>query len=338
MALQTSRRLAGIAASGTWDSALSSAEFTAIRSVGFIPVGQVLGAAVYNVGFAGGYSCPTYGAGGGDAILEFSRDRGYGAPMSFTHVSGSGASAAYGPLVNTLYAARRQAIARMSAECRALGGHGIVGVSLTIGRFPGGAIEFKAIGTAIRAPGGVELDASFTSAVTGQEFAKLIMAGAVPVSLVLGISIGVRHDDWLMRGQKRRSVGNVEVEAYTELLNRTRRDARNELQLDVGRVSGDGVVIQRTELHISEQECRGLEHARDYRAEVTMLGTAITAFAGERRVAERPSLAVLSVDPERRRVSRVGPGNAGSGPSLSALALGEHDKQEESHNGEQEQQ
>lgn len=56
-----------------------------------------------------------------------------------------------------------------------------------------GVIEFKAIGTAVRAPGGVALKTPFTSDVSGQEFAKLIMAGAVPVSLVLGISIGVRH-------------------------------------------------------------------------------------------------------------------------------------------------
>ena len=48
-------RMAEIRGSGTWGSALSTAEFAAIRSVGFEPVGQVLGAAVYNIGFTGGY-------------------------------------------------------------------------------------------------------------------------------------------------------------------------------------------------------------------------------------------------------------------------------------------
>ena len=115
-------------------------------------------------------------------------------------VSSSGVMAAFAPLVNTLYEARRRAIGRMSAECAALGGHGVVGVSLELGPFPGGAVEFKAIGTAVRAPGGVRLKAPFTSDVSGQEFAKLIMAGVVPVSLVLGISIGRRHDDWLDQG------------------------------------------------------------------------------------------------------------------------------------------
>lgn len=320
-----------------WGSALSTDEFAAIRSVGFEPAGQVLGAAVYNVGFPGDYSCPTYGSRESEAIRDFNRSRGYGLAVSFTRVSGGGGASAYGPLVNTLYAARRKAIARMSAQCQELGGHGVVGVSLTIGRFPGGGVEFNAIGTAVRAPGGMRLDAPFTSAVSGQEFAKLIMAGLVPVALVLGISIGVRHDDWLMRGQTRWTVGNVEVDAYTELVNRTRQDARNELQLDVGRVSADGVVIERADMHIGEAECAGLEHARDYRAEVTMLGTAISQFSSRAPHRDRPSLAVLSLDPQRRSAARAdGAASIGTGPSLSVLLAERHDNQEQNRDGEQE--
>ena len=56
-------RMAEIRRSGTWGSALSADEFTAIRSVGFEPVGQVLGAAVYNIGYTGGYGCPGAWAG-----------------------------------------------------------------------------------------------------------------------------------------------------------------------------------------------------------------------------------------------------------------------------------
>src|SRR5579863_2641702 len=208
-------RMSEINASGTWASALSTEEFAAIKSVGFEPVGQVLGAAVYNIGFGSSKECPTY-----------PERKMYTLPV-YTMVSSTGVWAAYGPLVATLYEARRRAIARMSAECAALGGHGVVGVSVEVGPFPGGAVEFRAIGTAVRAPGAVRLKAPFTSDVSGQEFAKLIMAGLVPVSLVLGISIGVRHDDWLKRGQSRWTIGNVEVRGYTELVNRTRADARN---------------------------------------------------------------------------------------------------------------
>ena len=43
---------------GRWESALTCQEFTAVRGVGFEPVGQVFGAAVYAAGYASGYSCP----------------------------------------------------------------------------------------------------------------------------------------------------------------------------------------------------------------------------------------------------------------------------------------
>ena len=285
-------RLSEINASGTWASALSTEEFAAIKSVGFEPVGQVLGAAVYNIGLASSKECPTY-----------SERRVYQLPV-YTMVSSTGVMAAFAPLVNTLYEARRRAIARMSAECAALGGHGVVGVSLELGPFPGGAVEFKAIGTAVRAPGGVRLKTPFTSDVSGQEFAKLIMAGLVPVSLVLGISIGVRHDDWLKRGQTRWTVGNVEVRGYTELVNRTRADARNELMLDVSRVHAEGVVVKRMDLRTSVERCEAVTGGRDHRAEVTVIGTAITEFTPSQGAVERPSLAVLSLDPERRAAVR----------------------------------
>jgi hypothetical protein len=43
-------RMAEIRSSGTWGSALTADEFAAVRSVGFEPVGQVFGAAVYSAG------------------------------------------------------------------------------------------------------------------------------------------------------------------------------------------------------------------------------------------------------------------------------------------------
>src|SRR5579863_5859003 len=53
-------RMAEIKRSGTWGSALSTAEFAAIRSVGFVPVGLAFGAAVFSIKNAGSYGCPTY--------------------------------------------------------------------------------------------------------------------------------------------------------------------------------------------------------------------------------------------------------------------------------------
>ena len=54
-------RLAEIRGSGTWGSALTADEFTAIKSTGVQPVGQVLGAAGDDIGDTRGWSIPSYG-------------------------------------------------------------------------------------------------------------------------------------------------------------------------------------------------------------------------------------------------------------------------------------
>jgi uncharacterized protein YbjQ (UPF0145 family) len=288
--------MAEIRGSGTWGSALTADEFAAIRSVGFEPVGQVLGAAVYNVGYTGGYGCPGAWAGYGGWATPY---------QSVTQVSGQGGYGSFGPLVQTMYEARRTAIGRMSAECAELGGHGVVGVRLTIGPFPAGGLEFKAIGTAVRAPGGAPPRAPFTSDLSGQDFAKLIMTGWVPAGLVLGISIGARHDDWLTTGQTRWGAGNAEVTGYTELVNSARHDARVQLERDVRGRGADGVVIADMGMRIRERECPSQQHGRDHIAEVTIIGTAIARFTRTQRHEAGPSLAILSLDPQRRQAARV---------------------------------
>ena len=116
-----------------------------------------MGAAVYNIGYTGGYACPAWGGG----YVMGARYSSYANPYnSVTATSGSGSLGSYAPMVRTMYEARRTAISRMTAECEALGGHGVVGVRLTIGPFPAGGLEFKAIGTAIRAPGVAPLRAA----------------------------------------------------------------------------------------------------------------------------------------------------------------------------------
>jgi hypothetical protein len=76
-----------------------------------------------------------------------------------------------------------------------LGGHGVVGMRLSQGLFSFGGLEFTAIGTAVRAPGAAYAQEPFTCDLSGQDFAKLIMAGWAPAGPALGISIGSRHDD-----------------------------------------------------------------------------------------------------------------------------------------------
>ncbi len=288
-------RMAEIRDSGTWGSALSTEEFAAIRGVGFEPVGQVLGACVYNIGYTGGYGCA-----GGWSTGMFG-----GAVAAATQVSGQGGWASYGPLTKAMYDARRKAIGRMTAECAALGGHGIVGVSLSFGSFPLGGLEFRAIGTAVRGMGAPAPPHPFSSDLPGQDFAKLIHAGWVPVGLALGISIGARHDDWRTRGSTFWGAGNTEVGGYTELVNLARHDARVQLEGDVGRMGADGVVVSGVDMRVRERECPAREGTRDHIAEVTIIGTAVAQFTSPAVAAPPGSLAILSLDPQRRQVARV---------------------------------
>jgi uncharacterized protein YbjQ (UPF0145 family) len=287
--------MAEIRRSGTWGSALSSDEFAAIRSAGFEAAGQVLGAAVYNVGYMGGYGCP--GAWGSMAYAW--------GPRAGTQVSSQGGYGSFGPLVQTMYQARRTAISRMVEECTQLGGHGVVGVRLSIGSFPAGGLEFRAIGTAVRAPGAPPLRRPFTSDLSGQDFAKLVMKGWMPAGLVLGISIAARHDDWLTVGQTRWGAGNAEVTGYTELVNDARHDARTQLRADVKRLGAEGVVVADMDLRVRERECPVQEGRRDHIVEATNIGTAIVRFSTHSERRGGSSLAILSLDPQRRQAARV---------------------------------
>jgi uncharacterized protein YbjQ (UPF0145 family) len=276
-------RLAEQRKTHSWGSTLAVNEFAAISKVGFQPVGQVLGAAVYNIGDAGDEECP-YGMtvyrregtpayrppGGGPRLVP--------APVAPTGAAAIGSAR---PLVSVLYQARRAAIRRMTSECTALGALGVIGVRLEVGPFGDDEdiLEFRALGTAIRAPGVASRAQPFASDLSGQDFTKLVGHGWIPVGLALGVAVGYRHDDWLTKGQTRWTAGNVEVDGYTYLVRQMRTDARNELELDLVRMGADGVVVREMQTQITERKCPIVPFSRDHVVQATIVGTAIAQFA-----------------------------------------------------------
>ena len=275
-------RMREIQGTSTWGSALSTQEFNAIKSVGFDPVGQVLGTAVFQIGYQGGYGC----SGAWSGYL--------GQNMS-TDVS-SKAWAPFSALVQAMYNARHTALNRAVAECQALGGDGIVGASLKMHRFEAGGLEFTALGTAVRARGKVRPRKPFTSHVTGQEFAKLLLNGYVPTGLALGISVASRHDDYRTRASLSRWAGNQEVPGYTQLINNARHDARNQLMKDAARHGGDGVVVDEVSLRIGERECPTYQGGRDHIAEAFLLGTSIVRYERSHREPAPKPLTIMRLD------------------------------------------
>ncbi len=293
-------RLAGQRDTHSWGSTLTVNEFAAISKVGFEPVGQVLGAAVYNIGDAGDEECP-YG------LVVYRREGsptyrppGGGPRLAPAPVPPTGAAAigSARPLVSVLYQARRAAIRRMTTECTALGALGVIGVRLEVGPFgeDEDILEFRAFGTAIRAPGVVSRAQPFASDLSGQDFTKLVAHGWIPVGLALGVAVGYRHDDWLTKGQTRWTAGNVEVDGYTYLVRQMRTDARNELELDLVRMGADGVVVREMQTQITERKCPIVPFSRDHVAQATIVGTAITQFA---RMAPPPIYGIHKLDGRR---------------------------------------
>ena len=273
-------RLERLRTGTAWGSLLSVQEFTAISGAGFDPVGHVFGAAVVHLGYV-------------------SRAGRCSGSVSYTPRTdlASAAGGPFGALLRKAYGVRRLALARAIEECRALGGDGIVGVTLTIRPFPAGGTEFTVQGTAVRARTVIRPAAPFTSHVSGQEFARLLQSGWVPTALVFGISLGSRHDDTRTRRQTRRRARRREVGSYTELVKDTRRDARDQLGKAVAAQHGDGVVVDEMTLHISERECPSVEGQHDHIAEATILGTSIVSFGRPPAAGEQAPLTVIRLNP-----------------------------------------
>ncbi|TCO54911.1 heavy metal-binding domain-containing protein [Actinocrispum wychmicini] len=267
--VRAQQRLAMMRADHAFTSDLTVAEHHAIRSVGFSPVGQVMGSCVYHVGYMGRMSCGYSGWGRWNTDAAQVREA----------VS----------VRQAMYEARMLAIGRMRQEAAGLGGDGVVAVTLTIEPFPAGGLEFQAIGTAVRADGEVRPKHPFLSDLTGQDFAKLMRAGWVPCGLTLGLSVTIRHDDWRTQMQQG-SWYNTEITGQTQLVQIARSAARRRMREEAGQAGAAGVVIRTSSLRVWHQACaNGGDHQHDHLAEAVYIGTAITPFKrGKERTAAAP--------------------------------------------------
>ncbi len=243
-------------------SLLSAREFAALTGAGFDPVGYVLGTAVIRLG------SPNR-----SGLCD-------GPGRRRTHIAPAGEMV-------------QLALSRAVGECEALGGDGIVGVTVQARPFPAGGTEFTVQGTAVRARTAVRPAAPFTAHVSPQEFAGLLRAGWVPAALAVGVSVGTRHDD------RRRlpGLGNREMPGYTELVSDTRGVARTRLMHAAMRHAAEGVVVGEMTLRISERHCQTYEGSHDRVAEVTMLGTSIVSFGRSPATADRPPLTMMRLNP-----------------------------------------
>jgi uncharacterized protein YbjQ (UPF0145 family) len=252
----------------TWTSGLATAEFACLAAAGFTPVGQVMGASVHTL-----------------------------APWALTARNPSWPDAGSSPRSDAahtvLYEARREAMRTMTAECRALGGDGIIAVHVEIGPFHGEerTLAFQVRGTAVRANGAVRPPRPFSSDLSAQEFTALIQAGWVPVELVLGAALN-RLGESLPDAPNARLIGRrSELPDLHRVVASTRRSARRALRDDAARTGADGVVVSAADLRVYEAQHQRYIEAR-------FIGTAIAAFGAAR---PRPWSRLERLVPELRR-------------------------------------
>ncbi len=208
------RRMRGEGGKPLFTSDLSVSEFVLLNELGMEPVGLVLGSSIYHVGlqYANFYNNEELGV-----------------------------------LTQAMYHARELAMARMEEEATTLGADGVVGVQLEIGSYAwaGEALEFTAIGTAVRAPEGTDYKTKhgkpFTSDFSVQDFYKLHEAGYVPAELVLGNCVyHVAHQGW--RQSLSQFGANTELPNYTEAIYEARELAMSRMQAEAEAHGAEGIV------------------------------------------------------------------------------------------------
>jgi Putative heavy-metal-binding len=257
----------------------------ALASVGLEPVGEVMGCIVSQLGWAGYGGCGVYYGGMGRAAYGM-------APPPVT--SGDGGWSGFAPYVRALYHGYETALHRMLLEAQPLGADGVVGVTVTRERFgDSGMWEYVARGTAVRARATTRPTHLFTTDLSGGDVAKLLHAGWVPVSLMWGISVAVRHDDYYTRMAARSWTGqNIEVVGYSELVIHCRADAREQFENKLAKYGGDCAIVSDMNLHIWSMEPS--DGHRDHVAESVVVGNALAKFHGGRD-APTDSLKIMSL-------------------------------------------
>ena len=210
------RRMRGEGGPPLFTSDLSVSEFVLLEQLGWRPLGLVLGSSIYHVGIQ-------YGNFYQNQELQY--------------------------LSAAMYEARELAMSRMEEEADVLGADGIVGVRLEVGGYDWAenALEFTALGTAVKAPGSdgawrTHDNKPFTSDFSVQDFYKLVgSTGYVPRELVLGNCVyHIAHQGF---AQQMRNIGtNVELNNYTEAIYEARELAMSRMQAEAEAHGADGIV------------------------------------------------------------------------------------------------
>jgi uncharacterized protein YbjQ (UPF0145 family) len=269
---------------GVWTSDLSVDELAALRGIGYQPVAQVLGSSLYRLGWINTGWNPGLGVGG----MGMGGMYGWGAVQPQENQA----------LTRSLMQARARAVHRLVLEAQGLRADGVVGVRLTVRHWEWaqGMSEFTVLGTAVRRIGAAPPSEPFTSTLSGQDLAKLVLAGYLPVRLVMGAS-AQQAVALFGRGFGGFSAWtNSEVGTFSRALHQAQTAARQRLGLEAGEAGAAGVVGVEFSSKVVEYPT-GSEAILGRIVEWVILGTAVVPQASPAAL-PKPTL-VVPLTPRR---------------------------------------
>jgi uncharacterized protein YbjQ (UPF0145 family) len=253
----------GKAASGFFTSDLSVGEFALVHALGLRPISQVMGSSVYHVGW---------------------QQR----PGSYGGWQPGGVSQELTVVSEAWNTARLRAFARLEQEAQLVGADAVVGVHVTKGQhdWAAGAIEYVAIGTAVRADGVESMERPALSDLSGQDTWKLWRAGYRPLGVVGASTVHYVVPGWSTQQASGywSSWANQELGDFTRGVYDARETALGRMTVEARTIGAAGVVGVSIEHNVEERETSGVGSRRtDLVVTFHVIGTAIGARSADGR-------------------------------------------------------
>src|SRR6266849_2430515 len=253
----------GKAASGFFTSDLSVDEFALVHALGLRPISQVMGSSIYHVGW---------------------QQR----PGSFGGWQPGGVSQELTVVSEAWNTARLRVFARLRQEAELVGANAVVGVHVTKGQhdWAAGAIEYVAVGTAVRTDGVEPTERPVLSDLSGQDTWKLWRAGYRPLGVVGASTVHYVVPGWSTQQASGywSSWANQELRDFTRGVYDARETALARMTAEARKIGAAGVVGVSTEHTAEEREAgAGASRRRDLVVTFHVIGTAI----GERQAEGR---------------------------------------------------
>lgn len=237
---------------GLFTSDLSVTEFALVDAVGLRPLAQVVGSSIYHVGWQ-------------------QQPGAWGMQMNAISQELTVVSQAW----NT---ARLRAFARLEQEASLVGADAVVGVRLTVGQhdWAAGAIEYVAVGTAVRIDGAAPVRPALTD-LSGQDYWKLRQAGYPPLGVVGASTVHYIVPGWATQQAQSSFAAkwaNQELRDFTRGVYDARETALGRMTAEAKQQGAAGVVGVSIVNQIEQREAGG-SGRNDLLVTFHVLGTAI---------------------------------------------------------------